>query len=218
MEKAGDVVIGRNNYFGKYDPVQQSDIDRQRIPRGRADQCLIANGPVTLVYGEPKEGFNIPLFGAYCKSPTLDLPRPFLLQKPIPESFDGHGYYSRAPLRRVTRCTVYHNPSSGYSRGILFEYEHGGCRTVGQCRVNVDPCETVAEPSVICIRNDPYTDTASVSRAKVKFIQNLQQDELDEGWKRHPMTGFIEFYFYDEWVYVEMATYFSEDVELPLEW
>ncbi|KAL7812297.1 hypothetical protein V8C26DRAFT_407518 [Trichoderma gracile] len=218
MEKAGDVVIGENSFFQEGDVVNRSDVIKKNLPYLYSDQCLSANGsPVTLVYGEPKDGFSIPLFGSYCASPTQHPPRPFGLEKPS-EPLRGHGFYSRAPLSHVARATVFLNPVQGGCRGVLLHYEDGGCRTVGQCRVNVDALEMVDAPTSICTLSvSPYNIHSSNSRVWIKFLRDAPQDELDKGWQRHPMKGFIEFYFYLGGVSVQITPSFHEDLVRPLE-
>ncbi|EHK27451.1 uncharacterized protein TRIVIDRAFT_126138, partial [Trichoderma virens Gv29-8] len=136
MEKAGDVVIGRNCFFS------EADFHPELLwpgdwPSSRPDQCLSGDGPVTLLYGKRVRGFfEIPLLGAYCESGTWTLPEPFMLEKPTPERFDRIGYYSRTPLDQIAESSVYYVPGSGRCRGILLRYKNGGCRAVGQCRVN----------------------------------------------------------------------------------
>lgn len=219
MEKAGDVVIGRNCFYSE-DDYHSDGILPEDWPSSRADQCLGGDGPVTLVYGEREQGYlDIPLFGAYCESDNWALPEPFMLEKPTPERFDRFGYYSRTPLGQIAESTVYYVPDTGSCRGILLRYENGGCRAVGQCRVNVDPSETIAEPSLICVRKEIYRDSQGLTQEKtlVKFTHNALHDEIDKGWARYPLEGFIEFYFFFNHVLVEITTEFNEDVVRPIE-
>ncbi|UKZ83606.1 hypothetical protein TrVFT333_011415 [Trichoderma virens FT-333] len=219
MEKAGDVVIGRNCFFS------EADFHPELLwpgdwPSSRPDQCLSGDGPVTLLYGKRVRGFfEIPLLGAYCESGTWTLPEPFMLEKPTPERFDRIGYYSRTPLDQIAESSVYYVPGSGRCRGILLRYKNGGCRAVGQCRVNVDPCHTVAEPSFICILKERWYDVQDLTQEKtlVKFTHGTLDDENGEDWTRYPLEGFIEFYFFFDHVLVEIATEFKEDVVRPIE-
>ncbi|KAL6700174.1 hypothetical protein J3F84DRAFT_362948 [Trichoderma pleuroticola] len=219
MEKAGDVVIGRNCFFSEND-YHYEDLFPEDWPSARPDQCLGGDGPVTLVYGEREQGYlDIPLFGAYCESSSWTLPEPFMLEKPTPERFDRFGYYSRTPLGQIAESTVYYRSDTGGCRGILLRYKNGGCRAVGQCRVNVDPSETTAEPSLICVRNEVYRDSQGLTQEKtqVKFTHDTLADKVDEGWARHPLEGFIEFYFFYDHVLVEITTEFHEDVVRTIE-
>ncbi|PNP55145.1 hypothetical protein THARTR1_04834 [Trichoderma harzianum] len=219
MEKAGDVVIGRNCFFSEND-YHYEDLFPEDWPSARPDQCLGGDGPVTLVYGEREQEYlDIPLFGAYCESSSWTLPEPFMLEKPTPERFDRFGYYSRTPLGQIAESTVYYRSDTGGCRGILLRYKNGGCRAVGQCRVNVDPSETTAEPSLICVRNEVYRDSQGLAQEKtrVKFTHDTLDDKVDEGWAGHPLEGFIEFYFFYDHVLVEITTEFHEDVVRPIE-
>ncbi|KAM6487043.1 hypothetical protein HDV62DRAFT_140691 [Trichoderma sp. SZMC 28011] len=219
MEKAGDVVIGRNCFFSE-DDYHHDGLLPEDWPSNRVDQCLSGEGPVTLVYGEREQGYlEIPLFGAYCESGSWTLPEPFMLEKPTPERFDRFGYYSRSPLGQIAESMVYCVPDTGGCRGILLRYKNGGCRAVGQCRVNVDPSETIAEPSLICVRKEVYRDSHGLMQEKtcVKFTHNTLDDDLDKGWARYPLEGFIEFYFFFDHVLIEITTEFNEDVVRPIE-
>lgn len=218
MEKAGDVFIGQNRFFREGGIVGKTDADRNNLPHLYSDQCLSANGsPVTLVYGEPKEGFTIPLIGSYCASPTQQPPKPFGLEKPT-APLGGHGYYSRAPLSHVARATTFLDPEHGVCRGILLHYENGGCRAVGQCRVNVDPTKTFDAPTWIYMRNESACSFhSSATRVRIKFRRNAPQDEPGNGWQRHPMRGFIEYYVHERGVMVLLTSRFHGDLVRPME-
>ncbi|KAL7949177.1 hypothetical protein V8C42DRAFT_362542 [Trichoderma barbatum] len=218
MEKAGDVVIGRNPFFSANDYVRPSLLPED-LPSSHSVQCLGADSPVTLLYGESRQGSDIPVLAAYCESPNWNLPGPFMLEKPAPERFHRLGYYSRAPLDQIAEVTVYYKPDNGGCRGILMRYMNGGCRAVGQCRVNVDPSKRVAEPSLICVRKDLYTDVQDLAQEKtlVKFTHGNLHDKLDKTWVRYPLEGYIEFHFCFEHVLVEITTEFRDDVVRPLE-
>ncbi|PTB79806.1 hypothetical protein M440DRAFT_1350888 [Trichoderma longibrachiatum ATCC 18648] len=222
MEKAGDVVVGQNRFFKEGDIINKSDAIRKNLPYLYSDQCLSANGPVTLVYGEPKEGFTIPLMGSYCASPTQQPPRPFGLEKPS-EPLAGYGYapykyYSRAPLSHVTRAAVFLDPDHGVCQGVLLHYENGGCRTVGACRVNVHASETVDAPTLICTRAEsPCNFHTTTSRVRIKFLRDAQHDELDKGWKCRPLEGFLEFLYHNGSASALVTKAFHEDLVRPLE-
>jgi hypothetical protein len=229
MEKAGDINIGRAGFYAEYpDPTAG-----QKKPTKMPDQCLSANGPVTFLYGEPKDGFVVPFLGAYNRnssaeldSPNLvDLPRGFLLEKSgFKHVKTEHGYYSRAPLSQVLASTVFYHPISRCCRGIILKYENGGCRALGQCRVNADASDTVDRPQQICIREDRRVRRVHglMSRylvPKVLFIHDFEEDTCDKEWKRHPLEGFIEFWFHSgDDIHIQVTAQFNNDSMRGIEW
>jgi hypothetical protein len=81
------------------------------------------------------------------ENPTFDLhPRPDDL--PWPDTL-----FSEAPLQGVVRAAVYRhklaNPAQSHiyhCTGILFTYQNGGQRAVGECRLGLDDCVVYDKP------------------------------------------------------------------------
>jgi hypothetical protein len=183
-ERIGDMIIG----------LQCGGNDNAK------NRCLAVSAPVTMIYGEPKEGRSIRFFGAHC-SPALDqpFPEPFRLPKPGPSPIDKDAYFSWAPLRGVLSALVFHDQSTGFCRGIVFCYDNGGPQAVGQCRLQVDPAERVARPTRLCFRSDSSSrrrPNRKIYTLQVKFKQSSPSDNSGtEGWESRPMEGLAKFWF-----------------------
>jgi hypothetical protein len=171
---AGDVIIGSR-------PLSRTEVK---------DRCLAVSTPVTMIYSEPKEGRPVSFFGSRCGPlPSQPLPAPFPSGKPGRWRGD-HRYLSSAPLSGVSSTVVFYEQNTGFCRGILFHYLNGGCRTVGQCRLGVDPAESVVRPVQFRFR---LHSSPKVGLAQVKFMQ-CEREELAEGWGFRPMKGLVEFW------------------------
>ncbi|KAB5576478.1 hypothetical protein GE09DRAFT_623594 [Coniochaeta sp. 2T2.1] len=172
------------------------------------DLCFAASPPVTLVYGEPREGRPVSFFGARCAGPHVNqtLPPPFRLDNRGPCPMDekcNDAYLSWAPLRDVSSTLVFYDQDTGFCRGIVFRYHNGGAGAIGQCRLQVDPAERVVQPVWLCYRTiqsvrgqNPYERI--IQNVHVKFWQGarMNQTEKDsEGWESRPMTGLVKFWF-----------------------
>ena len=154
------------------------------------DRCLAVSTPVTMIDSEPKEGRPVCFFGSRCGPlPGQPLPAPFPLGKPGRWRGD-HRYLSWAPLSGVSSTVVFHDQNTGDCRGILFHYQNGGCRTVGQCRLGVDLAESVVRPVQFRFRLHSSPETGL---AQARFTQ-CEEEELAEGWESRPMKGLVEFW------------------------
>ncbi|CAI4211120.1 unnamed protein product [Parascedosporium putredinis] len=64
--------------------------------------------------------------------------------------------FSSAPLDAVRVATVFHHPDQPHlCLGIIFDYENGGSRAVGQCRLGHDATTVHHRPTRVCVRNVP---------------------------------------------------------------
>lgn len=207
MQLAGDVVIG------------------MPITGGAKNLCLGRSAPVTLIHGEPKEGFPVPCFGAYCRLPApvptdTCLRQPFTPAPPRPSPVDGDVYFSWAPLDDIALAHVFSDPASGYCRGILLQYRDGGERSLGQCRLQVDPVAQVIDPRMLYYRTELCQSRwrRTIHRAHAYFRHDAlnahdSQDSHDfydshdprqpqkgddSGWKCYDLIGSLHFWFTDE--------------------
>lgn len=185
MELMGDIIIG----------LQSKGVVK--------DRCLAASAPFTMIYSEPREGCPVRFFGAYCK-PPLDqaLPKPFRLEKPGPCPIDDDAYFSWAPLCDVSSTLVFYDQNTGFCRGIVFRYQKGGSRAVGQCRLQLDPAESVVRPVWLCFRTNFCSSrwNRRVYMVQVKFKQGARTNHTKdiEGWESRPMKGLVKFRFTPE--------------------
>ncbi len=171
-------------------------------------KSLGASPPLTMIYGEPKQGKPVYLFGAYCRLPAdQGLTNPSRLPNPSGSPIGDKAYFSWAPLSGVSSTLVFYDERNGACRGILLRYRNGGARAVGQCRLQVDPTEEVAQPVRFCFRVDEYSSrfNRTLYLSRVQFKQTPQANgtvEEDEGWESHQMEGVIKFWFTAESCFV----------------
>jgi hypothetical protein len=168
------------------------------------DRCLATSTPLTMIYGEPSEGRPVRFFGAYC-GPPLDkaYPKPFRLEKPGPCPIDDDAYFSWAPLCAVSSTLVFYDQNTGFCRGIVFRYQNGGSRAVGQCRLQVDPAESVVRPVRFCFRANSCSSrwNRTIYTVQVKFKQGARTNHAEKdiaGWESQPMKGLVKFWFTPE--------------------
>lgn len=127
-----------------------------------------------MIYSEPKEGRPISFFGSRQGPPlSQPLPAPFRLEDPGCWPVSANGYFSWAPLSNVSSTLAFYDANTGFCRGILFHYQNGGCRAVGQCRLGVDPAEAVVRPVQFCFWHDRYLE---VELVRVKFTQHEKEE------------------------------------------
>lgn len=176
MEKAGDVIIG------------------PYLPSPAKYRCLGWNAPITLVHREPEEGQPVSYFGAYCQPPARSkFPKYFKVYKPKSGPISKDTYPSRAPLEGLRSVEVFYDENSRYCRGMLLNYQNGGCRAVGQCRIHVDPAKQFMKPSQICFRTDIIrviggNQHKEISAVQVDWNSNRHTHE-EKGWRCEPLEG-----------------------------
>ncbi len=120
-----------------------------------------------------------------------------------------YGFRLAAPLKNVASLTLFYarlqpkTLDAKYCRGILLEYENGGQRAIGECRIGVDQYQIYRKPSRICYRYLSLNVTPSTwetTRTAMK-VEGGSDDESDhtneeEGWKCCGMQGRLDFWFW----------------------
>ena len=175
---SGDVILGRH------------------IRSGFTDRCLAKHAPIALIHGEPRENHPVPFFGAYSTSaPYSGLPTRFPLQRPGPSPIGDDSFFSWAPLGSVSSARTFYDESTGFCRGIMLQYENGGCCTLGQCRIHVDVTKTVVRPVQVCFRVESYENDRGhlFYRVDAEFEHSLRHEQSDQGWKCQPLRGVVKF-------------------------
>ncbi|PCD25774.1 hypothetical protein AU210_012210 [Fusarium oxysporum f. sp. radicis-cucumerinum] len=183
--QVGDVIIGK------------------RIAGQVTDRCLCRSAPVTIVYGEPEGGLPVQLFGAYSRtSPQLALPSPFPLKNTSPDPLGKDSYFSWASLDNIASTLTFHD-GDGFCRGIMFQYQDGGCRAVGQCRLHVDSAVKEIYPAAILfsIKSIASRWDRKIYTVQVEFRHCLQP-QIKDGWECMQLKGSIKFWFTDKSSYL----------------
>ncbi|PKK51050.1 hypothetical protein CI102_2945 [Trichoderma harzianum] len=180
MEKAGDITIG------------------QRQPGTGEDKVLAAQSSVSLVYCEPNKREMLPFFGAYQASPaTLDVASRPIFAEIGANRMGRFTYYSWASLDGVSSVRIFYEDDFEFCRGLMFYYENGASRTVGDCRVQIDREATVDKPTQICFRTKvPESENGengigTVCKLRVEFEHHNGHDER---WHCLPFRGIIRFW------------------------
>ncbi|KAM5355274.1 hypothetical protein ACJ41O_001920 [Fusarium nematophilum] len=172
---AGDITVGPLRSYHRGFPLLESP------------SCLIAatgRGKVTSFGAEYEDDPEA--------DPITIVPSPGVLS---PELW-GNALFSSAPLEDVIHIRVYHEREEEFCRGILLEYRNGAQRSLGQCRVGVDPFTTYRNASRICILRQ------CVKRPKVwAGVAKVESPDGDdhshgeeEGWTCSPLAGTLEFW------------------------
>ncbi|KAK3304762.1 uncharacterized protein B0T15DRAFT_252660 [Chaetomium strumarium] len=95
---------------------------------------------------------------------------------------------SYAPLENVSQIRIFYHKGGIHCKGMVLEYNNGGQRAVGECRIMVDHCETFTRPSSIAFVNSG----ASLYQVKIRVDGPL--DDGDE-WMHYTMAGTLVFWF-----------------------
>jgi hypothetical protein len=86
------------------------------------------------------------------------------------------------------------NRHGEYCRGLLFNYENGTQRVLGQCRLYVDPYQTFIKPLSFCFKRILVEPGAN--RTMVQFGDDLVHSHgEDDSWTCFSMVGTLGFYF-----------------------
>ncbi|CAG7557904.1 unnamed protein product [Fusarium equiseti] len=188
------------------------------------DLGLSSSAPQTIVYSGPPDGAPVTFLSTYCKRPCQDEPpKPFPFEKsggisnnPYPLGLSA--FFSWAPLDDVSSTLTFNDPSTGFCKGIMFQYRNGGYRTVGQCRWHVNSAIRVEHPSVFQFKvkrqRAPWNTMTFLVRVA---FQHSEDEQAEEGWECHPLKGYVEFWFTDEASYLVIkADKPSPDVDMSV--
>lgn len=182
--------------------------------RPEQDDLLGYGTSITFIYGEPKELQPISVFGGHSAAPSKEeFPCPFSTQDPIPNI--GARYFSWAPLSGIRSIRTFYDEGTGLCRGIIFQYENGGLRAVGQCRLHVDSSTLVVRPSVLCFQLTSYftsPNTPSRQGVRVDLGADATHQHIGNGWKCLRLGSGVLTFSFDHG-----SSYISHDVHWPSE-
>lgn len=126
---------------------------------------------------------------------------PFPHPGPGDPSFQG-AHFSTAQLENVAQAHIFYGGENGICRGVLLEYENGGQRALGQCRLNVDRVNSCTKPARICFFRTSYFRARTeiqLKAIKVEFLPKFEQHHhVEEGWICSEMAGELDFWFSHE--------------------
>jgi hypothetical protein len=111
-------------------------------------------------------------------------------------------FHSYAPLEGVCRVRVFYHDDGVHCAGMLLDYENGGQRALGQCRLHVARSRTYERPSSIAYSNvlsligaSPVVGLPTYhQRVRVHF-GGLPEDVREDEWWHVAMEGTVDFWF-----------------------
>ncbi|KAL6790293.1 hypothetical protein GGI42DRAFT_347120 [Trichoderma sp. SZMC 28013] len=169
FEKAGDVMVGihYDRYHNRTQALWPAS-DRLRLICGLSQTSSV----ITLdahATGDHKPGqrFRLPFRRSVV---------PF-----------GHGgCLSWAPLEHVARLRLFTDEDAGICRGLLLEYEDGGQRSVGECRVGLDVQQAYVRPVCLCIGRMSGYPRWSI---EVRVDGQAEHTHTERNWQCYEMRG-----------------------------
>ncbi|KAI5467578.1 hypothetical protein BGZ63DRAFT_449696 [Mariannaea sp. PMI_226] len=167
MSKSGDISLG---------PYHKDSTQ---------DFLISAEDRPTLVHDVLELG-SLSTFGAYphTKEKTQIHPR-----QPCGRPFHKQACFSSAPLQGVSKAEIFYEKDTGMSKGILLEYDNGGRRALGQCRLGVAGIQVTGKPGQLCL-----TDYSDIHQTAISFTAADSQQHRHEklGWRCYEMKGTLE--------------------------
>lgn len=180
MKIAGEVVLGPYMPYGK--------------------DIWMEDDASTLVHGISRMGAVYPMGLAPRSEQGEDdgvvYENPMNLSPPF-----EHAYFSVAELDNVVSIEVYHDQILGICRGVNVQYESGGERALGQCRVGVDSVSTYAKPMWFCFKKTTYLRPGTrVERDSIKIEchAGAKHHHQQDGWSCCQFPSRLEWWFTSE--------------------
>lgn len=167
-----------------------------RVYTASAPNFVLADEPEALLFAMESQNM-VQTIGSYRSKPGTERYNSFVQHFPRPwptrlyrQNTDARSVFSVAPLRDVVIAKVYHQPGTTGTRGILFEYQNGAQRTVGEVRIGVDDFITYHNPKSVRILPASFylwrNDSGTVDAKQVVF--SIDPDAYSN------MSGFICFW------------------------
>lgn len=97
--------------------------------------------------------------------------------------------YSTARLDMVRLAEVYNDPQTNCCRGIMFYYDCGTRRAVGECRIGVDEVRGCANPTHFMYAEKEYLLPDSRNRYEGTVIEMV--DDVSRAYARNPIINAI---------------------------
>jgi hypothetical protein len=164
-------------------------------------------GPGTKLVHNIAEGNPLAIIGAFPQNREHTVPIDGSQLHPIATPRVGRGCFSTAHLDGAAYLTVFEDPVTRYCKGIIIDYENGGARAIGQCRIGDDPFVVYENPSKLCLA--PAGDRRQSMRwgfGEVFVVgvgsKPVTVPMVDNGrrlnWCQYDLRGEMQFWF-DRW-------------------
>ncbi|KAM5352856.1 hypothetical protein ACJ41O_005578 [Fusarium nematophilum] len=106
--------------------------------------------------------------------------------------------WSFAPLEKVRSARIFHDERR-FLLGVIFEYENGARRAIGECKPGVDGSVTREKPTQVFFAILRHVDGArgdrrDKRRIRVEFGRDPRKEEYDLEWNRSDMVGELHYW------------------------
>lgn len=150
-----------------------------------------------------------PMTVVHKRTPPRPSPEPLTVlqaaMRRVPPKFECH---SIAPLEKIRAAEVFLTDDEKKNcRGILFYYDNGKIKALGQCRVGVDECKRYLNPTHIVYTANSHTHPISrqkVTGVSLEFTHDINQVPWHLSWRYMMMRGKLELRFTDKSVVVRV--------------
>ncbi|RMJ11102.1 hypothetical protein CDV36_009273 [Fusarium kuroshium] len=178
------------------------DILIGRVLSRRPHHCaLLELSPLAFVFNQIPvrlvNGFGVVVRNDSGSDNVIQVTAPQSRTRP-PRRAIGEILHSVAPLGGLVRVSIYQSRDSGFCAGLLMEYEDGAQRTLGSCRLGVDPVTTYSQPTHICFTSTTLTDPdMTYPVAKVEASNREKDHTHTKEWTCCPVSwgGSLEVWF-----------------------
>lgn len=168
------------------------------MPYGR--DLWMEDDPKTLIHGISRMGAVYPLGMAprneEGEEEEVFYQNPMNLSPPF-----EHAYFSYAELANVTSIEIYHDKALRICRGVLVQYDNGGERALGQCRIGVDAVRVYEQPACFCYKKTKYLRQGTrVERdgVQIECSTSKKHHHAEGGWVCCQFPGRLEWWFTSE--------------------
>ncbi|CAH0048133.1 unnamed protein product [Clonostachys solani] len=161
------------------------------------DVVLAPSYPKLLIHNITEFG-PITVFGAFAPERDDSMSVPDFSDSPPSNVPSRPALFSSASLQSVTCIEVFESIQTGASSGILFHYENGAQRAVGNCRTGLDSVQTYIKPSRLCWQST--SERPHSMRVIYKFESGdcSTHQHNDDNWVCMALEGTMEFWFSQE--------------------
>ncbi|KAI6093781.1 hypothetical protein F4821DRAFT_5058 [Hypoxylon rubiginosum] len=189
-KKVGEIALGPQHF--------------DTAPKNHAEEP-----PTIFVYSDTFGGHPLPVVATYYKQRSqFPMRQPFPRLCPIGEP----AYFSQAPLDDVASIQAFYmklqelgefGEICEFCTGMIFKYRNGGCRAVGQCRIDIDLTKQIMEPDWISYKNDLlglgfYEPKRYMPQVHFDHNHPLYGRGTVDAWTRRPLRGQLRFWFTDQ--------------------
>ncbi|KAH7111463.1 hypothetical protein B0J13DRAFT_461938 [Dactylonectria estremocensis] len=190
--------LSKSSSFGSTCLLVSGDVSVGLTSARQAKDLLLSKSrSMTMIY-DTLELQPVSVIGAYPTgeedhSPMTPFRHPFIDDAPF-----SNACFSFASLDLVDCMRVFNDKLTGLCLGILLHYQNGAQRSLGQCRVDVDPVEDYVKPVHLCFRRQVHVRPGTPVQLQATMVRGTSSQEHnhdEQGWTCFEMQGALEFWF-----------------------